>query len=255
MGMRDKKWFVDHLPADGSAQLADLTSALYTVGVWGPRARDLVQSVARDDLSERGVPVRDGPQRRHRRRPHADVADLLRRRARLGDLLPDGAGPAPVGHALGGRPAARRRRRSGSASTPRPAGSRRAIERTARSSSSSSTWSRPGWPVRRSRTPTSSARPPISTSASQPPAAILCTLTVDDPTSAERGQALHARPRADPVRRRPAARRRQGPPLVRDERRLRAVARQAPPHELPPARQAAVEGTGSSSSTSASATR
>jgi glycine cleavage system aminomethyltransferase T/glycine/D-amino acid oxidase-like deaminating enzyme len=56
MGMRDKKWFVDHLPADGSAHLADLTSALYTVGVWGPRARDLVQSIARADLSHEAFP-------------------------------------------------------------------------------------------------------------------------------------------------------------------------------------------------------
>ena len=51
MGMRDKKWFVDHLPDDGSVQLHDQTSALYTVGVWGPRARDLVQSVTSADLS------------------------------------------------------------------------------------------------------------------------------------------------------------------------------------------------------------
>jgi glycine cleavage system aminomethyltransferase T/glycine/D-amino acid oxidase-like deaminating enzyme len=56
LGMRDKKWFDDHLPADGSAQLHDLTSALYTVGVWGPRARDLVQSIARDDLSNDAFP-------------------------------------------------------------------------------------------------------------------------------------------------------------------------------------------------------
>ncbi|HTC85063.1 MAG TPA: FAD-dependent oxidoreductase, partial [Candidatus Acidoferrum sp.] len=56
MGMRDKKWFTDHLPADGSAQLTDLTSALYTVGVWGPRARDLVQSVADADLSATAFP-------------------------------------------------------------------------------------------------------------------------------------------------------------------------------------------------------
>ncbi len=56
MGMRDKKWFIDHLPADGSAQLTDLTSALYTVGVWGPRARDLVQAIARDDLSNATFP-------------------------------------------------------------------------------------------------------------------------------------------------------------------------------------------------------
>jgi len=56
MGMRDKKWFTDHLPADGSAQLTDLTSALYTVGVWGPRARDLVQSVTDADLSKAAFP-------------------------------------------------------------------------------------------------------------------------------------------------------------------------------------------------------
>jgi glycine cleavage system aminomethyltransferase T/glycine/D-amino acid oxidase-like deaminating enzyme len=56
MGMRDKKWFTNHLPEDGSAQLVDLTSALYTVGVWGPRARDLVRSLARDDLSNEAFP-------------------------------------------------------------------------------------------------------------------------------------------------------------------------------------------------------
>ncbi len=56
MGMRDKKWFSDHLPADGSAQIHDLTSALYTVGVWGPRARDLVQSVTSSDLSNAAFP-------------------------------------------------------------------------------------------------------------------------------------------------------------------------------------------------------
>lgn len=56
MGMRDRKWFADHLPADGSAQIHDLTSALYTVGVWGPRARDLVQSVTGADLSNAAFP-------------------------------------------------------------------------------------------------------------------------------------------------------------------------------------------------------
>ena len=42
---------------------------------------------------------------------------------------------------------------------------------------------------------------------SRPPAAILCTLTVDDRDLVERRQALHARPRADPDARRGAARR------------------------------------------------
>src|SRR5262249_7928232 len=38
LGMVDKKWFVDHLPEDGSVHLQDLTSAWCTLGVWGPRA-------------------------------------------------------------------------------------------------------------------------------------------------------------------------------------------------------------------------
>jgi len=56
LGMRDKKWFVDHLPADGSAQLFDATSAWYTVGVWGPRARDLLAAATGDDVSNAGFP-------------------------------------------------------------------------------------------------------------------------------------------------------------------------------------------------------
>jgi len=55
-GMRDKKWFMDHLPADGSAQLADLTSAWSTIGVWGPRARDLVQAATEADMSHAAFP-------------------------------------------------------------------------------------------------------------------------------------------------------------------------------------------------------
>ena len=50
-GMRDKKWLTDHLPADGSAQLHDVTSAVCTLGVWGPRARDVLGTITSDDLS------------------------------------------------------------------------------------------------------------------------------------------------------------------------------------------------------------
>jgi glycine cleavage system aminomethyltransferase T/glycine/D-amino acid oxidase-like deaminating enzyme len=57
MGMRDKKWFVDHLREDGSAQLFDATSALYTLGIWGPRARDVLAAAApREDVSNEGFP-------------------------------------------------------------------------------------------------------------------------------------------------------------------------------------------------------
>lgn len=52
----DKKWFVDHLPEDGSAGVQDLTSALCTLGLWGPSARDLLQSVTDDDVSNGGFP-------------------------------------------------------------------------------------------------------------------------------------------------------------------------------------------------------
>jgi glycine cleavage system aminomethyltransferase T/glycine/D-amino acid oxidase-like deaminating enzyme len=52
----DKKWFLDHLPVDGSAQLHDLTSSLATVGVWGPSARDLLAAVTEDDVSHEGFP-------------------------------------------------------------------------------------------------------------------------------------------------------------------------------------------------------
>ncbi len=53
-GRSDKKWFADHLRADGSAQLADLTSAMTTIGLWGPRAREILSSVTSDDVSNEG---------------------------------------------------------------------------------------------------------------------------------------------------------------------------------------------------------
>ena len=53
-GMSDKKWFRDHLPADGSAQLHDLTSAMSTIGLWGPRARDILSAATSDDVSNDG---------------------------------------------------------------------------------------------------------------------------------------------------------------------------------------------------------
>jgi glycine cleavage system aminomethyltransferase T/glycine/D-amino acid oxidase-like deaminating enzyme len=53
-GMSDKKWFAGHLPVEGTAALADLTSAQATLGLWGPRARDVLQSVTADDMSHDG---------------------------------------------------------------------------------------------------------------------------------------------------------------------------------------------------------
>jgi glycine cleavage system aminomethyltransferase T/glycine/D-amino acid oxidase-like deaminating enzyme len=55
-GMADRKWLADHLPEDGSAQLADQTTGWTTLGVWGPRARDILASVTSDDVSHEGFP-------------------------------------------------------------------------------------------------------------------------------------------------------------------------------------------------------
>jgi glycine cleavage system aminomethyltransferase T/glycine/D-amino acid oxidase-like deaminating enzyme len=55
-GMGDRKWFSDHLPEDGSAQLYDATSTWATLGIWGPRARDVVASATSDDVSHDGFP-------------------------------------------------------------------------------------------------------------------------------------------------------------------------------------------------------
>ena len=55
-GMSDRKWFTDHLPADGSAQLADQTNAWCTLGLWGPRAREILASLTGDDVSHEGFP-------------------------------------------------------------------------------------------------------------------------------------------------------------------------------------------------------
>ncbi len=55
-GMADKKLFADLLPADGSASLVDVTTAWTTIGVWGPRARDILAAVTSDDVSNEAFP-------------------------------------------------------------------------------------------------------------------------------------------------------------------------------------------------------
>jgi glycine cleavage system aminomethyltransferase T/glycine/D-amino acid oxidase-like deaminating enzyme len=55
-GGADLKWFADHVPADGSAQVHDLTSAWTTLGLWGPRARDILGSLTSANVSHEGFP-------------------------------------------------------------------------------------------------------------------------------------------------------------------------------------------------------
>jgi glycine cleavage system aminomethyltransferase T len=58
----DGKWFQDNLPCDGSVHLQDLTSALCTLGLWGPKAPAIMQSVSRDDVSDKRLPFSNAKQ-------------------------------------------------------------------------------------------------------------------------------------------------------------------------------------------------
>ncbi len=59
-GPRDKQWLIKHLPADGSAQLSDRTGQLTTIGVYGPNARQLVQAYTATDMSNAAFPYATG---------------------------------------------------------------------------------------------------------------------------------------------------------------------------------------------------
>jgi glycine cleavage system aminomethyltransferase T len=53
-GNLDVDWFTRHLPSDGSVTVRDITPGTCCVGVWGPRARDLVQPLVDSDFSNEG---------------------------------------------------------------------------------------------------------------------------------------------------------------------------------------------------------
>jgi glycine cleavage system aminomethyltransferase T/glycine/D-amino acid oxidase-like deaminating enzyme len=53
-GMSDLKWFKDRLPEDGTAQIHDQTNSWCTLGLWGPRARDILAGLTSDDVSNEG---------------------------------------------------------------------------------------------------------------------------------------------------------------------------------------------------------
>ena len=184
-GNLDRKWFRDHLPADGSAQVVDLTSAFTTIGLWGPRARDILGSLTDADVSQRGVQVRHLPRRSRSARwtcsPRASPTSAssagsctlpIEQGARLWDLRPRG------GHA------ARRGARSASACTARPAASRRATAPTAPSSTAERTIVEAGMQRPKVKDADFIGREAYLKQRDNDPATVLCTLTVDDHTSA-----------------------------------------------------------------------
>jgi glycine cleavage system aminomethyltransferase T/glycine/D-amino acid oxidase-like deaminating enzyme len=55
-GNHDREWMRRHLPAGGGVQLADVTSQSACFGIWGPRAREIVQPLTPADLGNEAFP-------------------------------------------------------------------------------------------------------------------------------------------------------------------------------------------------------
>ena len=55
-GPHDLAWIRRHAPTDGSVEVRDTTSAYACIGVWGPRARDLLQPLTTEDVSNAAFP-------------------------------------------------------------------------------------------------------------------------------------------------------------------------------------------------------
>ena len=160
-GNHDLGWIRKHLaraPRSGSGapvarvRVRDVTSARACFGVWGPKARDILQPLTKDDLSNDAFPYLTAQRDHARRRAGAGAAGHVRRRARLGAVLPVGV----RARALGGRSGRRAGRTASSpAATARSTrcGSRRATasgratsrprrRRTRPGSGSRSSWTR-----------------------------------------------------------------------------------------------------------------
>jgi 4-methylaminobutanoate oxidase (formaldehyde-forming) len=55
-GRHDLSWLTANAPRDGSVQIRDVTGALACIGVWGPRARDILQPLTTAELSNDAFP-------------------------------------------------------------------------------------------------------------------------------------------------------------------------------------------------------
>jgi len=55
-GQMDLKWIIDHMPPGCEAVVSDLTSAWTTLGLWGPKAREILNRVTSSDVSHAGMP-------------------------------------------------------------------------------------------------------------------------------------------------------------------------------------------------------
>ena len=56
VGMHDLGWIRMNAPADGSVAIEDVTSQYCAIGLWGPKSREILQSLTPEDVSHAGLP-------------------------------------------------------------------------------------------------------------------------------------------------------------------------------------------------------
>ncbi|WP_263165150.1 FAD-dependent oxidoreductase [Streptomyces sp. SCSIO ZS0520] len=54
-GSLDLDWLTRHLPGDGSVQVRDITAGTCCIGLWGPKAREVLQPLTEADFSATGL--------------------------------------------------------------------------------------------------------------------------------------------------------------------------------------------------------
>jgi glycine cleavage system aminomethyltransferase T len=60
VGMHDLAWIRRQIPNDGSVHLSNLTSGMCCIGLWGPGARELLQAITAEDVSNQAFPYLTG---------------------------------------------------------------------------------------------------------------------------------------------------------------------------------------------------
>ena len=110
-GNHDREWIRKHLPGDGTVQVARRDLGLVVLRDLGPAGARGARAADPGRALERRLPVHVRARDHRRLGAGTGAAGDLRRRARLGALLPDRVRPRALAGAVGGRRAARDRRR------------------------------------------------------------------------------------------------------------------------------------------------
>ena len=238
-GPRDEHWFRKHLP---DRRLGHVRRPHVRVRhdrrVGAERARDLVESITDEPTSPTTrVPLRHDARGAVRLHAGPPLPHLLRGRARLGDLRPDGERLGGVGR-LVARPA---RSSASSPSAPActapPVGSRRATASWAPSSSSEYNPVEAGLARPKVKSADFIGKEAYLAAREEEPAAILCTLTVEDHVASRDGIDRYMTG-SEPILTLDGERivDAKGRPSVRHVGWRRAVGRQVPAAGVPPAR-------------------